>query len=147
MSDSKVVSLYFKVEHKDSIDYSEAKPIYSDQDDFTIRTEGGRVRFTMKKHHTSLESAMKVVKPCIKSWELDAALRSQPGEFKLVFDEVAGIPAPVHWSFKATEPTVTKKRSYPEPPDGVPLKLSEDVKLMLNLYEAWFDRKEKLRNL
>ena len=36
MSDSKVVSLYYKIEHEDSVDYSEAKPIYSDRDDFTI---------------------------------------------------------------------------------------------------------------
>lgn len=147
MSDTEVISLYYRIEHEASVDYSEAKPICSNQDEFIIRTEGGRVRFTMKEHHTSLESAMKVVEPYIESWELDAALKSQPGEFKLVFDEVIGVPAPVHWSFQTTEPTVTKKRSYPETPDGVPFKLSEDVKLMFNLYEAWFDRKEKLTSI
>ena len=114
------VALHYRIEHASHVDYSKVDPVYCEVEGFGIRIEDNRVRFEMKEHYATVDSALEAVKPYIHSWELDAALRSQPGEFKLKFcgaevEDRKPIPGkhevsadPVFWEFSTSVPTVTK---------------------------------------
>ncbi len=159
MNDPYVAALRYRIEHSRSTDYSEAEPIDHEEDDFSIRVEDGRVCFLMKERYATVDSAKEVVEPYIRSWELDAALRSQPGVFKLKFERAKierpqPIPGkhevsadPTYWTFETSVPEVTVSRPYPRPPAGAPLERNDDVFLMLARLEDYFDRREKLTTL
>ena len=148
------VALHYRIEHASHVDYSKVDPVYCEVEGFGIRIEDNRVRFEMKEHYATVDSALEAVKPYIHSWELDAALRSQPGEFKLKFcgaevEDRKPIPGkhevsadPVFWEFSTSVPTVTKYRPYPKPPDGVPLELNDDVRIMLARLADYFIREK-----
>ena len=147
MNDPRVVALHYRIEHESSVDYSKAEPVDHEEEGFRIRIEEGRACFVMKDDHPTVDSALGVVNSYISNWELDDALTSKPGEFKLRFvrSEIVDrkpIPGehkvsadPVFWEFSTSIPTVTKGRPYPKPPIGVSLKRNDDVLLMLGRYE------------
>ena len=146
MNDPRVVALHYRIEHESSVDYSNAEPVDHEEEGFRIRIEERRVCFEMKDDQPTVDSALEVVNSYISNWELDDALTSKPGEFKLRFvrpeivdrkptpgeHEVSA--GPVFWEF-TTSATVTKRRPYPKPPVGVSLKRNDDVLLMLDRYE------------
>ena len=152
----RIVALLYHIEHESSVDYSKAKPVYHEEEGFRIRIEDGLVRFEMKADHPTAESAFEAVNPYIENWELDAALRSRPGEFKLKFvrpEIIDREPTPsVHrvsalpsfWKFTTSVSTVTVGRPYPKPPVGVSLKGNDEVTIMLHRYEDLCKGREKL---
>ncbi len=156
MNDPRVVALHYRIEHESSVDYSEAESVDHEEEGFTIRIEEGRVCFVMKNDHPTVDSALEVVNSYISNWELDDALTSKPGEFKLRFvrPEIVDrkpIPGehkvsagPVFWEFSTSVSTVTKGRPYPKPPVGVSLKRNNDVVIMLDRYEQLFNDRKKL---
>ena len=156
MNDPRVVALHYRIEHESSVDYSKAEPVDHEEEGFRIRIEEGRACFVMKDDHPTVDSALEVVNSYIRNWELDDALTSKPGEFKLRFvrPEIVDrkpIPGehkvsagPVFWEFSTSVPTVTKGRPYPKPPNGVSLKRNDDVLLMLGRYEDLCKEREKL---
>ena len=109
----------------------------------------------MKDDQPTVDSALEVVNSYISNWELDDALTSKPGEFKLRFvrpEIVDRKPTPgehevsadsVFWEL-TTSATVTKRRPYPKPPVGVSLKRNDDVLLMLGRYEDLCKERDKL---
>lgn len=157
MNDPRVIALHYRIEHDRSVDYSEAEPAeHDDEEEFRIQIEDGRVHFEMKKHHATERSAQGVVEPYIESWELDAALTGQPGQFKLKYEGAhigstpgkhVGSPGPVYWEFSTLVSTVTISKPYPKPPDGVSLKRNCDVRVMLSRYEDFYDGKKRLTDL
>ena len=156
MNDPRVVALHYRIEHESSVDYSKAEPVDHEEKGFRLRIEERRVCFEMKDDQPTVDSALEVVNSYISNWELDAALTSKPGEFKLRFvkpEIVDRKPTPgehrvsadpAFWKFTTSIPTVTKGRRYPEPPVGVSLKRNDDVLLMLGRYEDLCKEREKL---
>ena len=156
MNDPRIVALHYRIEHESSVDYSKAGPVDHEEKGFRIRIEECRVCFEMKDDHPTVDSALEVVNSYISNWELDAALTSKPGEFKLRFDRseiVDRKPTPgnhsivadkIFWEFSTSVPTVTKGRPYPKPPVGVPLSRNDDVLLMFGRYEDLCKKMEKL---
>lgn len=156
MNDPRVAALHYRVEHWSYVDYSKARPVNHEEDGFRVAVEEDRVRFEMKGDHPTLDSALEVVGPYISNWELDAALMSRPGEFKLRFvksEIVDKNPTPgqhrvnadpIHWKFTTSIPTVTKSSQYPKPPTGVSLRHNDDVKHMLDRYDDLRNGKDKL---
>ena len=151
MHDSQI-TLQYRIDHENFVDYSGAKTVYEEEDEFSIRMEEGRVFFVMKCSYPTVESAKQVVEPYIDNWELHVALIGRPGQFKLTFEkaEIKDLRTgsvehcvearPAHWQFS----TQVIPGPYPRPPKGVTLKRSDDVELMFNLYEAYYDDREKL---
>ena len=156
MNDPRVVALHYRIEHESSVDYSKAEPVDHEEKGFRIRIEEGRACFVMKDDHPTVDSALEVVNSYISNWELDDALTSKPGEFKLRFvrpeivdrkptpGEHKVSAGPVFWEFSTSVPTVTKGRPYPKPPIGVSLKRNDDVLPMLGRYEDLCKEREKL---
>ena len=155
MNDPRIVALHYRIEHESSVDYSKEEPVNHEEKGFRIRIEECRVCFEMKNDHPTVESALEEVNSYISNWELDAALTSKPGEFKLRFvrpEIVDRKPTPGNHSVVAgeifpeftTNATVTKRRRYPEPPVGVSLSRNDDVLLMFGRYEDLCKKREKL---
>ena len=156
MNDPRVVALHYRIEHESSVDYSKAEPVDHEEEGFRLRIEEGQVCFRLKDDHPTLDSALEVVNSYISNWELDAALASRPGQFKMRFvrpEVVDRAPTPgehrvsagpVFWEFATSVPTVTVGRPYPKPPVGVSLKRNDDVMVMLGRFEDLCCEREKL---
>ena len=159
MNDPRVVALHYRIEHESSVDYSKAEPVDHEEEGFRIRIEEGRACFVMKDDHPTVDSALEVVNSYISNWELDAALKGKPNEFKLKFarpEIVDRKPTlgehrvsadPVSWEFTTSVPTVTKGIPYPKPPIGVSLRRNDDVLLMLGRYEDLCNDRDRLTNV
>ena len=159
MNDPRVVALHYRIEHESSVDYSKAEPVDHEEDGFRIRIEEGRACFVMKDDHPTVDSALEVVNSYICNWELDAALTSKLGEFKLKFarpeivdrrptpGEHRVSAGPISWEFTTLVPTVTTGRPYPKPPVGVSLKRNDDVLLMLSRYKDLCNDRDKPTNV
>ena len=85
MNDPHVVALFYNVKHSAAVDYSDAKPLEHEEDNFSVRIENKEVCFTMKAHYATEKEARKAVKEYIENWELTAGLRGGPRVFKLVY--------------------------------------------------------------
>ena len=157
MNEPRVKILHYIIEPHSSVACSEAMPITHEIENvFGIRVQDGCVHFEMNQHHATVDSARAVVDPYIDSWELDAALTGQPGQFKLRFKgaEFQSIPGEyvvsagsVNWNVSVSTPTVTISRPFPKPPNGVTLKRDGNVRLMLSRYEDFYDGKYRLPDL
>ena len=149
------ITVQYRVEHENFVDYSGAESVYEEEEEFSIRMEEGRVYFVMKCNCPTVQSAKEVVEPYIDNWGLHVALTGRPGQFKLTFEkaEIKDLrtgsvehyvdAGPAHWQFSI--PVIPGP--YPRPPKGVSLKRSDDVELMFNLYEAFYDDREKLTGI
>ena len=160
MNDPHVVALIYDIEHDKTIDYSQAPSLTKEVDEFTIKICNGQVRLEPNEHYASLTEALIPAGDFVRNWELDVVLRTQPGQFSLVFNclEIidrnptpgvaelsmharAGKPS-MHASLTAFAPV------YPEPPSQVTLGHEDnDVVLLLNRYSNYRKGKEPLASM
>ena len=160
MNDPHVVALIYDIEHDSTIDYGQAPPLTREIDAFTVKISNGQVRLEPKEHYASGVEARASAGDFIKNWELDVALRMQPGQFSLVFNHpeiidrnptpgIAGLSMHaragkpyVRMSLTAIAPT------FPEPPSQVTLGHDyNDVVLLLNRYSNYHKGKEPLTSM
>ena len=142
MNDPHVVALFYNVKHSAAVDYSDAKPLEHEEDNFSVRIENKKVCFTMKAHYATAKEARKAVKEYIENWEFAAGLCGGPRVFKLVYwkpdieyrnvesGHHVGAPDPVFWQFTTSHLTggiITT--SYPSPPQSG-MKITPDVQSM-----------------
>ena len=159
MNDPHVVALIYEIEHDSSVDYSEAEPVDHEEDRFRILIKDKSTRAEMKEHHATESAALEVVEPYLRSWEMDAALRSHPDEFRLKFDRseiVDRNPTPgvveLAATIRAGEPivcgTLTVGKPYPKPPSGVTLNSNDrEVVTLFNRFERYLNRREPLPSM
>ena len=51
------ITLQYRVEHENFVDYSGAESVYEEEEEFSIRMEEGRVYFVMKCNCPTVQSA------------------------------------------------------------------------------------------
>ena len=159
MNDPHVVALNYRIEHASWVDWSTAEPLELHEDAFSVRVEDMRVRFLMKEHHATEDDACTAVEDYLRAWEFDAALRHDPGAFKLRFvrSEIEDRnPAPGTVHALASPITATAELgvargtvlppSYPAPP-STGLRSDPDVERMFNRYAKYRDRREPLTSM
>ena len=113
----------------------------------------------MKEHHATEDDACTAVEDYLRAWEFDAALRHDPGAFKLRFvrSEIEDRnPAPGTVHALASPITATAELgvargtvlppSYPAPP-STGLRSDPDVERMFNRYAKYRDRREPLTSM
>ena len=156
MNDPHVVALFYNVKHSASVDYSDAKPLEHEEDNFTITIANDKACFTMKAHYATEEKALAAVEEYIQVWELDAALQKGPTAFTLEFDDLhiedrkpqagmqinATVPAPSAMLVATAMPI---KHPYPSPPSG--LKITPDVQSMSDRWAGYRLCKEPLPSM
>ena len=137
MNDPHVVALIYRIEHDDSVDYSEAPPLEHEEVSFHVSLENKTVCFRFKDHHATEREARTPIEVYIRSWEFEAALSGRPGQFRLRFERAQIVdrnpppptPGVVNLSFSAraglptvrVSATATAPKPYPPPPSGVTL--------------------------
>jgi hypothetical protein len=131
MNDPHVAALYYRLSHRDHVDYSKTRPLSHDEAGFRLRMERGKVEIQLTGHHATVDSARAAVEPFLRAWELSAALQFGPGEMRFIYDRPKLIDrhptlGTVHVGGAATvsivgmSPTITVGRAkYPDPPAGI----------------------------
>ena len=155
MNDPHVVALIYRIEHGDSIDYSQAKPLVVDEPRFRLGVEDLRARFEFKAHYATAEQAREVIADYIRVWEFDATLKhGNPDSFRLRFEKaeiVDRIPTPGAVRLSGCFVGVTGTGSarltvstpnYPSPPSD--LAINPDAETMYGRYMGYRQKREPL---
>ena len=134
MNDPHVVSLVYRVEHGNSVNYREAKPLVRDEPAFRLEVKDNQARFELKDHFATEEDARNAIKDYVDDWEFDACLEHGPDYFRLEFDsaqiEDRNPPPPtpgvrnIAMTFRGAPGTgsvalTSVVHNYPAPPSGV----------------------------
>ena len=164
MNDPHVIALLYKIEHDDSVDYSEAKRIEHEEDSFGLTVEDDGVRFDLKDHYATEDAARGMVEDYVRCWEFESALRGQPGQFNLRYDRaetkdrhpppptpgVVNLSGHVRSGVPTVQATltVTTRKTYPSPPSGMTLDPNDpDVLTMYYRFKGYRENKEPLAGM
>lgn len=155
MNDPHVVALVYRIEHGDSIDYSQARPLVVDEPRFRLGVDDMRARFELKAHYPTAEQARAAVADYIRVWEFDANLkRGNPDSFRLRFEKAEIVdrnPTPgavrLRGCFVGVAGTGSAKLTvstpnYPSPPSDLVIK--SDAKKMYGRYMEYRQKREPL---
>ena len=155
MNDPHVAALIYRIEHGDSIDYSQAKPLVVDGPQFRLSVEDMRARFELKAHYSTAEQARDAVADYIRVWEFDATLkRGNPDSFRLRFDKAEIIdrnPTPgavrlsgglVGMGGTLSAKLTVSTPNYPSPPSD--LAINPDAETMYARYMGYRQKREPL---
>ncbi len=159
MNDPQVQALIYRIEHDDSVDYSNARPDSWDMDEFRVSADGLQVRFDLHEHHANEKDAREAIAEYIRAWEFRAQLKHGPNGFSLRFEEAVVVdrnPDPVDWNHVPLRAsgrggretaggrlTVTSKPdSYPSP--SADIVLSADAESMHRRYMGYRTQREPL---
>ena len=158
MNDPHVVALLYRVEHGESFDYKEAKPLVCDKSPtFHLEVKDKQVRFELKEHYAAEEDAREAIEDYIRNWEFDACLKYGPESFRLKFHKAEIVdrnPTPGELSIRGTltgEPAkisgklVLGFRNYPSPPSDIVV--TPDVESMYRRYISHHSMSEGLESM
>lgn len=156
MNDPHVNALIYRLRHGDAIDYSKAQPAKFEGipglgltvEKLSNGSEQHLVRFEMKDHYATEETARAAIEPFIKAWKLGVLLDEGPGVFDLDFlhsEIVDRNPSPGDLTSVSATLTLSSdavlvregKTTYPEP--TVDLAVTPDVEAMALQYERYLE--------
>ena len=164
MNDPHVVALIYRIEHDDSVDYSEAPSREHEEVSFHVSVDNKTVCFRFKDHHATEREARTEIEAYIRCWEFEATLDGRPGQFGLRFERAQIVdrnPPPttpgvvdLSLSVRAGSPTVrvsatvTAPKPYPRPPSGVTLDpYDPNVLTMYWRFKNYVEGKEPLAGM
>ena len=155
MNDPHVVALIYRIEHGDSIDYSQVKPLVVDERRFRLSVDDMRARFEFKGHYATAEQARDAIADYIRVWEFDATLkRGNPDSFRLRFEKADIVDrnptlgaVRLSGCFVGGVGTGTAKLTvstpnYPSPPSDVAI--DPDAETMHGRYMGYRQKREPL---
>ena len=155
MNDPHVVALLYRIEHGNTVDYSEAEPLVQDEPLFRLEVKDNQARFELKEHYATEEEARNAIGNFIGNWESHASLERGPDTFRLEFERGEIIdrnPIPGKSNLRATASLGPLKASvslsivvpnYPTPPSGVNFN-DPDVQTMYHRYIGYRQGNEPL---
>ena len=163
MNDPHVVALHYWVEHDESVDYEDARPLQCENELFHVHADKKQVTIRPKDHYASEEEAREVVEVFIRNWEFHAALDLGGGAFSLAYggaDVYDRDPTPspsgtvrLSGNLRAG-PAMGRARlsvgrtSYPSPPSGPLLNADAPfVQSMLSRLERFYRGREPLATM
>ena len=158
MNDPYVLALFYRVDHDNSVDYSNTKRLCRKEPEFRLEVETEMVRFEFTKHYATENAARKAVEDYIRAWEVDAGLRGGANCFKLKYDRaqiedrnptpgvavVHGSPLRLEVTISEAVPTLSPA-DYPSPPSR--LKITPDVQTLYDRYMGYRRGKEPLTTM
>lgn len=155
MNDPQVIALEYSIEYGPEIDWSKAAPLDIAEENFDIRVENGRVRFSLKTHYGSeVEAKSAIENEYIPNWEFHVGLDRGPDTFRLRFDKsdivdrnpqlgantIGGnVRISVECSANLSPPM---PRCYPKP--NLDIRRSPDIDSMYHRYLGYVGGKEPL---
>lgn len=159
MNDPHVEWLLYGLELGSTLSIAEGAPaVEHETDHFRLRLDAGKLTVTMKEHHATVESAQNRVQPVLRSWELENALKYDPGAFRFVFQDgklvdrnppppgssrtIAAATGAIRASAHVVAFGSVGRRDYPPPP--VDFVASPDVETLWLRYRMYREGKEPL---
>ena len=148
--DPHVVSLHYRLEHDEKVDFSRASALQHKTEEFFVEIADGKVTFTPKVHFASRDEAQAAVEPLVQSWEIDTELRrgyrikfvyegsdvinraEKPGD-KTIYPEGMGRMRILGMDAKL----IVTANTYPSPPDD--FAADENVAAMMEVYRSFKD--------
>lgn len=153
MNQPQVVALIYDVEHGPRVGYKSTARLVCEEDKFLITIESEEVRFQLKEHHATEESARRVVEPYVQRWEFSAGLARGPRTFRLKYrkaeirdlDPTPGVVEIRAGSRHATRGGVEITISYDKyPPPPPEISISPNVQSMYDRFMKYCNRMEPL---
>lgn len=165
MNDPHVTALHYWVEHDESVDYDDARPLEYENELFRVCINNRQVTIRPKVHYASEEEAREAVEIFIRNWEFDAALNLGGSKFSLRYSAAdisdrnptpspPGVVqlsvAPIrlgHLQFSVQRLRI-RTESYPSPPLGPMLEVdTQFVQAMLSRLERFQKGREPLASM
>jgi hypothetical protein len=149
MNDPHIVSLIYRIEKAQTVDFDKAPPRSIDCGAFRITLDAYKAKVEMFDHFALAEQAREVVDPFLRAWKLSVDLGESGDRFKFVYErpEVidrnpAGKPNFLYGVVKfnvVEKPVVHVSRDkWPDPPQE--LKVSPDADV---LWRRWWRHREQ----
>ena len=162
MRDPHVVSLSYRIKSAKNVTFRNPPPVEYETESFCLKLAKGIACFELKEHFPTEEAARSVIDGFVRSWEVDAALKSGSQEIEFVLQNVRIIdrePPPAdspHTIFAEGILTsrVTASVSagghltrcrYPAPPEH--FRASRDVEILWKRYEGYTRHREPLLSM
>ena len=154
MNNPHVVALHYRIDHGDTIDYSEAEPFDREESRFRVRVEDRKVKFELKEHFATEKQAREALGEYIRAWEFDATLKyGNSDSFRLVFEKAEITdrnPTPGEFRLSGqleihvtdSVKLTTMVRKYPPPPSDIAL--NPDAETMHQRFLGYRGRHEFL---
>jgi hypothetical protein len=159
MNDPHVVSLTYRIEKAETVDFDKAPPRTVDRGAFRVTVDAYTAKIEMVDHFASVEEARNVVQPFLRAWELEADLHNSGDRFRFVYETAEVIdrnpPAPgntirgylraeVGWFVFTGRGTVLRvsRAKWPAPPQE--LEVSNDADA---LWRRWWRHRVENREL
>ena len=151
------MALRYVIKHSDSIDYSEAKPLSIEEEEFRVDVAERRVRFEFKKHFATEQEAREGIADYIRLWQFDASLRRGNADaFELEFDKAEIVdrnPTPgavrlrgiLQAQVSGSAKLTLRVATYPAPPRDIAL--DPDVETMHQRYMNYRRGREPLPSM
>ena len=86
MSDPHVVSLTYRIDKAETVDYEKAPPLTVDKGGFRVTLDAYKAKIEMVDHFASVKEARESVRPFLRAWELQADLQDSSDRFRFVFE-------------------------------------------------------------
>ena len=157
MNDPHVVRLKYKLVTGESVSYNSPPPIVFSDPAFELKLEGGTLIAEMKEHHASPGSAMESVRPTLRAWEIQTALKYGRDALRFELDSsemidrnppppgsktVHAVSGTAKLSFTTSAKCHVVRSEYPAPPTA--FKATPLVELLWNRLQQYLDRKDLL---
>jgi len=155
MNDPHVVSLTYRIEKAETVDFDKAPPRTVDRGAFRVTLDAYEAKVEMVDHFASAEEARKVVYPFLRAWELEADLRDSSARFRFIYEKPEIIDRkPSKGRVSLIASTFTNKmrwgaatlrvsrREWPDPPQD--LEVSPDADGIWGRWRGYRAKQEKL---
>jgi hypothetical protein len=154
MTDPHVVSLTYRIDKAETVDFDRAPPLPPiDRGAFRVTIDAYKAKVEMVDHFASVDEAKRAVQPFLRAWELNADLRAPYEEFRFVYEmaevvdrETQGpVLAPATGTVLITgyPPELrVSQGEWPAPPQE--LAISPDVEV---IWRRWLGLREKQEKL
>ena len=156
LNDPHVVSLTYRIDKAETVDFDEARPLTTDRGAFRVTLDAYKAKVEMVDHFASVDEARRAVQPFLRAWELSADLRAPDERFRFVYETAEVVdrhPPGTHGSvlFAATDKLAisgaaaelrVSRAEWPDPPQD--LKVTPDSHVMWRRWLGFREKQERL---
>ena len=147
MNDPHVVALFYRIEHGETISYSQTLPLERVESAFTVTVKDKQVRFDLTTPCATEKAARKCIEKYVSDWELHTQFERDPDAFSLKFvrAEWEPGPQPVRLSATFTGIVPSLPRNYPKPSMNAPF--DPDTETLHRRYVGYRSGREPLASM
>jgi hypothetical protein len=153
MKDPHVVSLTYRIDKAETVDFDKAPPLKVDRGAFRVTIDAYAAKIEMVDHFASVAEARSAVQPFLRAWELEADLRGPDERFRFVYGtaevidrnpartgtlvKTVGAPVAASAVFGVSH---TSRAKWPDPPEELEVSPDADA-----LWRRWWRQREEKR--